>query len=239
MMNFFCWLLVLPLFLNPVSQSTTIDDWMTKVDQKRTGIEKLSDSEKKALVQWLETNFTKEVLEQGDAFLSIEDIDNDGQFILLSDDSKWMIREEDRQVSQWWKPGQRVKFFSSEDRQYPIIMVLQATDENLHVRLSSKPLSLKEGDGSNAAAIKANHWIEQLDPYGRTVVLEDGSIWDVAPQGQRTASGWLIGDNIRVYDDKDHTTFPYVLQNSNTGQVVRAYRRQNHPSEPSTSQGSH
>ena len=50
-----------------------------------------------------------------------------------------------------------------------------------------------------------NHFITKISDFGRLIVLEDGSRWDVSSIDKATSMMWLITDNVLVesaYDNR-------------------------------------
>lgn len=101
-----------------------LDAVMTKEEQQKTGVDKLSFNQKVALEAWLNKNFilkAQEKTEEAQLFLSIN-IDN-GKRLQLSDNSIWEIDPNDIPISSVWITPFPVKITPSNDPGYPSLIV--------------------------------------------------------------------------------------------------------------------
>ncbi len=101
-----------------------LDDVMTREEQKKTGVDKLSLKEKIELENWLNRTFVLKAhdqTEQAQLFLSINI--NNGQKLQLSDESIWEIAPRDVQTAAVWITPFPVKIVPSNDPDYPFLIV--------------------------------------------------------------------------------------------------------------------
>lgn len=101
-----------------------LDDVMTRDEQKKTGVYNLTLQQKVALEAWINKTFVlkqPETTSQKQLSLSIN-IDN-GQKLLLSDNSMWEVSPNDIPTSSVWLSPSPVKIVPSNDPDYPFLIV--------------------------------------------------------------------------------------------------------------------
>lgn len=101
-----------------------LDEVMTREEQKKTGVVKLSLKEKIELENWLNKTFVLKVQDQAmeaQLFLSINI--NNGKKLQLSDESIWEIAPSDIPTSAVWITPFPVKIVPSDDPDYPFLIV--------------------------------------------------------------------------------------------------------------------
>ena len=69
--------------------------------------------------------------------------------------------------------------------------------------------------------IHEEHWLRDKLEEGRTVVLEDDSVWEVHPSDRLIAKRWLRMSTINVVHTQKEG-YPYLLKNSTEGESARA-----------------
>jgi hypothetical protein len=109
-------LAISPLAATPI----VLDDVMTKEEQQKTGVSRLSFTQKVQLETWLNKKFVLKAQENpktADLFLSIN-IEN-GRKIQLSDNSIWEIAPSDIQTASVWLLPFPVSVESNNDPDYP------------------------------------------------------------------------------------------------------------------------
>ena len=65
------------------------------------------------------------------------------------------------------------------------------------------------------------HWINEVRDSGRFILLEDGSLWEVAPINQAETCIWLPTAEIEVLENDD-PIYPYKIVNKDEEEVVDA-----------------
>jgi hypothetical protein len=116
-----------------------LDDVMTREEQKKTGVTKLSLKEKIELENWLNRTFILKAQEQlGEAQLFLSININNGQKLQLSDESIWEIAPSDKQTAAVWITPFPVKIIPSDDPNYPFLIV------NINTGISVKAKKLIE-----------------------------------------------------------------------------------------------
>lgn len=121
------------------SKQIILEDVMTKEEQTKTGITKLSLKEKIQLENWLNRTFILKAQDQptqAQLFLSINI--NNGQKIQLSDESIWEIAPNDTQTAAVWITPFPVKLVPSNDPDYPFLIVNTNTGISVKARKLAK-----------------------------------------------------------------------------------------------------
>jgi hypothetical protein len=71
----------------------------------------------------------------------------------------------------------------------------------------------------NYISINVKHWVGKLSDGGKTVVLEDGSVWEINPVYRSRTLVWAIAQEIVVTTGLN-PQYPYQLTNGVTKDVV-------------------
>lgn len=112
-----------------------LDDVMTREEQKKTGITKLSLKEKIELENWLNRTFILKAQDQptdAQLFLSINI--NNGQKLQLSDESIWEIAPDDVSTAAVWITPFAVKIIPGNNPEYPFLIVNINTGISVNAR---------------------------------------------------------------------------------------------------------
>jgi len=72
-----------------------------------------------------------------------------------------------------------------------------------------------------SAVVGDDHWIREVRDHGRSVILEDGSCWEIEPDGTISTSIWLPASEIEVLHGDD-PSYPYKLANKDENELVDA-----------------
>ena len=131
-------LIGLGLSFSALQAQIVLDEVMSREEQKKTGVTKLTANEKIALEGWLNKNFvlkTKEEAPKTQLSLSIN-IDH-GQKLQLSDNSLWEIAPDDVSKAAVWITPFPVQISSSGDLNYPCLI----TDVNSGTSVRARPAS--------------------------------------------------------------------------------------------------
>jgi len=125
-----------------------LDKIMTPEEQKRTGVAKLSKSEREALEQWL-TNWTLKVIQKATASTSqtyagvggghwvSKKIDG-GKFLKLEDGSLWEISPIDRINTSLWLITEEIIVIESGNPLYPYKLINSDSGNAAEAKLISK-----------------------------------------------------------------------------------------------------
>ena len=81
------------------------------------------------------------------------------------------------------------------------------TERQLHLVKTTRKLKTYSAAG-------AGHFIRAIGEAGRTITLEDGSVWDVDPRTQFKAAGWEPLTGITVHATEEDPDFNYILNNT-------------------------
>ena len=65
------------------------------------------------------------------------------------------------------------------------------------------------------------HWLKEVQRGGRVIILDDESIWEVAPSHAGDMCTWDLVSGIAISDGKD-PTFPFRLINTGIDEGVDA-----------------
>lgn len=134
------------LMMSPCLARIFLDDAMSPEEQKKTGVAGLSYQQRLALEQWLNDNFVAKSPEEekkinlNPLYLS-QNIDN-GKTLMLTDDSVWEVKQEDRSISESWLtpfPLQVLDNTDSDKAQYPKKFVNLNTNATVKVRMIRPP----------------------------------------------------------------------------------------------------
>ena len=119
----------------------TLDFDMTKQEQKKTGIIKLRDTEKKALQNWIDNNYEhrKEPIVKADPIQhpTLQETINNGRFIRLTDNSLWEINPKDTPITQSWVTPVEILVSQSGDPDYPFKLTNSLTGSSVLARHAS------------------------------------------------------------------------------------------------------
>ena len=131
------------IFLMPLySKQILLDEVMNLEDQQRTGVAFLTPNQKIALEEWINKycNCFSSKANQEDKqnlFLSIN-IDN-GKKIQLNDNSIWEVDPRDYAISEAWLSPFPIKITTSDDPDYPFLLVNKDTGVSIRVKKSQMP----------------------------------------------------------------------------------------------------
>ncbi|MEN3039529.1 MAG: hypothetical protein ABDI07_10365 [Candidatus Kryptonium sp.] len=75
--------------------------------------------------------------------------------------------------------------------------------------------------GKTYIGVDSEHWIQKVIDYGKIIVLEDGSLWEVSALDQFISFLWLPMSNIYVIES-DNPLYPYKLINIDDDESVQA-----------------
>jgi hypothetical protein len=143
----------------------------------------------------------------------VEEILEDGKYVLLNDGSVWAIRAKKRwaEISNWEKGDLILLEIMEQSRDNPLLFFLN------NVRLNESPSVNMVG---NLDAI-SYLLITEIDGSGREMVLDDGSKWNIDWWESWETCKWKEGDAVAVYQTKTRRPNGYDLINLSQG----AYKR--------------
>ncbi len=64
--------------------------------------------------------------------------------------------------------------------------------------------------------------IQEVDNDGAQIMMDDGSVWEVAPEGRNIAGGWIAGAAPVTIEKGGNSPYPYTITNKWTKSTVRA-----------------
>ena len=122
----------------PLVAQTSLDTLMTPQEKTATGVANLTSTQKSALENWIDKNYTKKAStpEQKRIFLSLNI--NEGQKLLLSDQSLYEISPDDVNTAGGWLTPVRIEIAPSGDPQYPVFLTNTDSGSKVKARKVSK-----------------------------------------------------------------------------------------------------
>jgi len=140
----------------PLLAASVFDTDMSDQDKKSTGMNKLTEKEKAALQQWIETHFHRETSQPAAKSLKgvnptlSENLMN-SQYLRLSDGTLWNVRTEDVPIAQSWITPVEIEVGKSNNPFYPYKLTNKVSGTSILVRKADKlpqpgspPLSPKD-----------------------------------------------------------------------------------------------
>ena len=122
-----------------------LDTEMSQEDKKSTGINKLSDSEKAALQQWIDANYQKKGAESLSGSQQVKGIyptlsENlmKSQYLRLSDGTLWNVRPEDVPIAQSWITPVQIVVSQSTNPFFPYKLTNQVSGTSILARKTDK-----------------------------------------------------------------------------------------------------
>jgi len=232
--QFSCWLLMLCALASPLHAQDSpkpvlsLDAVMSKADQDRTGVSKLSPKERAALEQWL-TDFAITIATKapGDASPQpkvagyagigqkhwVKSKADGGKFIQLEDGSLWEISPIDKINTMLWLPLDDVVVVESTNPLYPYKLVGER--DAAEAKLVTSPRSGTAGRAGSGD-------IELFDSGGNAVAY-------ISPENEMTIYLWsgtpcayLHDDSIYGFTGKDLGWFQDGVVYDHGGRVIAA-----------------
>jgi hypothetical protein len=77
---------------------------------------------------------------------------------------------------------------------------------------------VEDSDNSSYAKLGPGHWIKNVSKTGKTIRLEDGSLWDIDPTDAQDAAHWAIATPISV--GKPGGSYPYQLIDASQNKAI-------------------
>ena len=125
--------------------ANVLDTEMSQEDKKSTGINKLSDSEKTALQQWIDANYQKKGAESLSGSQQVKGIyptlsENlmKSQYLRLSDGTLWNVRPEDVPIAQSWITPVQIVVSQSSNPFFPYKLTNQVSGTSILARKADK-----------------------------------------------------------------------------------------------------
>jgi hypothetical protein len=124
------------LMLSSLSaEQIILDDVMTRDEQQRTGVSKMSLKQKIELENWINRTFVlKNPAAEHQTALSMSININNGQKLQLSDESIWEIDPNDVPTAAVWITPFPVDLVPSKDADYPFLIVNKNTGVSVKAR---------------------------------------------------------------------------------------------------------
>ncbi|MDF2576796.1 MAG: hypothetical protein K0S74_280 [Chlamydiales bacterium] len=208
-----------------------LEDIMTSSQQRNTGVDDLTKSQKAALERWL-TDWTIRVLNDGEfpasaeksykdssdlreEVYTIDEIFDKGEKIKLDDGSFWKVAPRHRKQTQTWKRNQSVILTKQRKQGYTHhffnldlgagVDTWQVTEKDIELELESAEPTKKFTDGKIYS-------IKDVMRNGERLLLEDGSSWEIAPGDRLNVQAWLPKERVKI-DRSGDAIYPHKLVN--------------------------
>lgn len=116
-----------------------LSDMMPIEVQKKTGVIRLKQHERKELAKWLhEKCFSSSSKgEASEKYLKVSLNINGGQKLQLTDNSVWDIKPSDVKISSTWLSDITVKIYPSGDEEFPYLIVNTTTKRSVKAKKGS------------------------------------------------------------------------------------------------------
>jgi hypothetical protein len=211
-----------------------LEQVMTPAEQKLTGIKHLTPTQKEALEKWL-TNWSLKLLSTGTRAMSVSNedpaaaipeydiVDNiisGGSQVLLKGGSLWQIFPVDVATAGSWLGGDKIRIQKIGGHNYPYKLnnissgsYVKATpgedssnDNNNNNNNNNNNTEQKEPD------LQKSFTLDGIEDDGGLIILNDGSMWEIAPSTRYKTRSWASGDTISVYESGE-LFFKYKINN--------------------------
>jgi len=142
----------------------------------------------------------------------IIEVDRNRGEIVLGNGSRWNISYGDRNILADWLNndtiiiGMNTAYFSGGD--FLLIDVEANSFVKANLIQNQNPC--------------ASHWISELSPLSDTLVMEDGSIWQISPSDRALLSGWKKNDLIVITQSGYFSGYTYKIMNKSVNNAVAA-----------------
>jgi hypothetical protein len=134
--------LLTTLFCSQLPAQILLDEVMSRDEQQKTGVAKMSRTQKTALEAWLNKNFAlKAQTEEHVSNLSLSINIDGGKKLELSDNSIWEIAPDDVQKSVVWITPFPVQISPSGDPDYPCLIINTNSGASVRARQINTSMS--------------------------------------------------------------------------------------------------
>ena len=139
----------------------------------------------------------------------MDSVTSDGGVVLLADGSVYSVDSADQATASSWSSGDPISVANTDDR-----LTNLSTGDNVAVT------SAGHSSDTNIYPNIGDHTLSVRSDDGKILILEDGSIWIVAPPGDVTDITWLAPSSITVNEGSAGP--PYELVNTDDQSSVLA-----------------
>ena len=165
----------------------------------------------------------------------ISRIDAVRSVIELSDGSVWSVAKIHQKKAARWKKGDKLSI-----TKYEGVMILTKT-KNKQFAFATQMNGPRKAAGNQDALVAPpnrpvvgvggriypatgkGHWIKKKADGGKTIILEDGSVWEIDPFDRISTVLWLVIDDITVVESDDGTPgYDYLLINTDDKEKAHA-----------------
>jgi len=87
---------------------------------------------------------------------------------------------------------------------------------------SSSETASRNGSTEVYTAVGSGHFVRSVTSDGQSIVLEDGSSWQVEPGSRYTAADWQPDAPVTVRPARSTAQYPYELTNTQDDEAVLA-----------------
>ncbi len=200
----------------PEPSSLDLSKEMPAAVQKAVGLSKLSDTQQKALGQWMihwKEHGSKSSLPDN----AIAAVLQDGHYVKLNDGSVWSVSPNAWIYTYYWKAGETVDIEKSPDVLFPTTLKNSSSFGLVNAKRASKAFT---------DSLQTNFTIKSITDGGATLTLSDGSIWQIPPSTSYMVAGWAQGQSVFVQKQPQAAGNSYVIMNGVTTRSVLATQLQ-------------
>jgi hypothetical protein len=116
------------------------------------------------------------------------------------------------------RDGPAVNLYDANGR---LIAGLPASESGLTVASPGQPMNSRAGKSVIPTGAAAKHWIKSNIDHGRYLLLDDGSLWEIASLDRIDASLWLAMSDITVVASQgDYPGYDYLLISTDDKEIA-------------------
>jgi hypothetical protein len=148
---------------------------------------------------------------------------DNGYSIELMDGSVWEIISFDHQTVRWWRRGQRILVTRNPtDVIRPFILINNNRNEKAAATMKKPPNPSGARHKDDPEYFEGSLTIQEIGINGKTILLENGATWNIAPRGQWSVmTNWKRLDRVKIEKSSD-TLYRYSISNLDSGEEVLA-----------------
>lgn len=113
--------------------TTNLDMQMSATEKAQTGVSTLTPNQKQALAQWIDNHYTLNPT-TSQSGLSLSANFRNGQELMLSDDSRWLVNPSDIPISSLWITPFAVQVTPNNDPNYPWTITNLTTNQSIKAK---------------------------------------------------------------------------------------------------------
>jgi hypothetical protein len=114
-----------------------------------------------------------------------------------------------------------------EELRKHVVALLLSASQNIQKQLTNRPNSTfpnmdpQAFSGGVYVGVGSGHWIKEKIDSGDYILLEDGSLWEIASLDRLNTRLWLKTSSITVVEASGYPGYGYILINTDDGESAR------------------